>query len=194
MGVNVIEADGQRSLDKGNGRGDAGDVFGSADLKHLDGAHSEKVRAALCNISLTADSVTLDIYVSRQTCPEMVSASAVSPATAAQTGIVGGAELVIEGTLENAGTNFFNDLHLVVRGADGSEIPVTSPVAQDAATPLPDPPDQSLEGQPQSSSPSRLPDLLGKKVIVRGDLQRLIQKGTGMTETLRIKELQVLGD
>ena len=73
MGINVIEADGLRELDREKNRGDDADVFpGTSAVTHLDASHVENVRAALCDIRITPERVTLDIFTSRSTCPGML--------------------------------------------------------------------------------------------------------------------------
>lgn len=198
MGVNVVEADGDRALDNGADRGDAGDLFpGSSGALNLDAGHSENVRAALCNIDMTEERVRLDVYVSRSTCPETdLNPLAVSPAIAEATGVVGGEELVVKGVIENAGTNYFNDRRLIIRGEDGSEIAVTSPLPLKALEPrgsVDAAGDAIAEaGAVESSTtPENLSDILGQEVVVRGHLTRDVQQGVGLTDTLVIEEFQI---
>jgi M6 family metalloprotease-like protein len=185
MGVNVIEADGARDLDQDDNRGDAGDVFpGSANVTSADATHAEGIRAALCNIQQTPSAVTLEVFTSRTTCPGAPLAQvAISPSEAASGSVVRGEEVVVEGVLVNEGTNFFTDRKLVVKGeAGGGEIPVTAPVPLETAG-------AATAG---ATAPQDLSDILGKKVLVRGRVQKEMQKGTGLTDVLVIEEFEVV--
>ncbi len=185
MGVNVIEADGQRDLDRDENRADPGDVFpGSANVASADVSHAEGIRAALCNIVQAPDHVTLDIFTSRTTCPGALLAAAVPPSEAAGGEVMRGEEVVVEGVLTNEGTNYFTDRKLVVKGQEGGEIIVTTPV-----------PLESMAAGARSAGATRprdLSDILGKKVVVRGRVQKEMQKGTGLTDVLVIEEFEVI--
>lgn len=192
MGVNVVEADGDRALDNGTDRGDAGDPFpGRSGALHLDAGHAEAVRAALCNIDVTDQRIRLDVFVSRSTCPDTdLDPLAVTPETAVATGVVGGEELVVKGIIENAGTNYFTDQRLVMRGEDGSEIAVTAPFALETAEPI-GTAGTEAGGVDPSAGPGRLSEVLGQEVVVRGHLTRDVQQGVGLTDVLVIEELQL---
>ncbi len=187
MGVNVIEADGERDLDNKSNRGDGGDVFpGSMQVTSLDSTHAEGIGAALCNIVRADDHITLDIFTSRTTCPDALLAAAVTPAQALDDDVLRGTEVVVEGRLINEGTNYFTDRQLVVKGlgpTDGT-IMVTAPAPLEMA---PDP-----DGSRSPSEHQELSDILDKKVVVRGMVQKSRQKGIGLTDVLVIKEIEVL--
>lgn len=76
QGVDVMEADGKHDLTYSRNRGDAGDVFlGSTGTSQQTGRSVEPIKAALCNIRERGNSVVLDIYVSRNSCPSGASES-----------------------------------------------------------------------------------------------------------------------
>ena len=186
MGVNVVEADGRRDLDRNQSRADEGDVYlGSANVTSADAAHAEGIRAALCNIRQASDSVTLDIFTSRTTCPGALPQEvAISPAEATSGEVVRGTEVVVEGVLTNEGTNYFTDRKLVVtgQGEQGGEIAVTVPA-----------PLETARGGTSSdeASPEALSDILGKRVVLRGRVHKEMQKGVGLTDVLVVEELEV---
>ncbi|RWQ31001.1 MAG: M6 family metalloprotease domain-containing protein [Mesorhizobium sp.] len=183
MGVNIIEADGQRHLDgKGNNRADEGDVFpGSMNIASADASHAEKISAALCNIVQTTTEITLDIFVSQTTCPGALAPVAVAPAEALSNSDIG-QEVIVEGVLSNRGTNYFTDRDLVVTGA-GGEISVVSPAPLKSAQP---------DSFGSADGREDLSDLLDKKILLRGHLERQIQKGKGLTNVLVIEEYQLV--
>jgi M6 family metalloprotease-like protein len=186
MGVNVIEADGKRDLDNRRNRADKGDVFpGSGNVTNADVSHAEGIRAALCNIRQAPDAITLDVFTSRTTCPERIAQAAVSPAEVAKRATIAGQEVVVEGILTNEGTNFFTDRRLVVtgEGSTGGKIMVTAPAPLEIRRPP--------VGSRSAHEPQTLPDILGKKVIVRGRMQRELLKGEGLTDVLVIEELKI---
>ena len=87
MGLNVVEADGNRDLDNGNNRGDSGDVFpGESKKVSLDASHPENIKAAICDITLDGSTARFDVYVSRASCPGQLAGSAVSPAIVIEDG------------------------------------------------------------------------------------------------------------
>jgi M6 family metalloprotease-like protein len=181
MGVNIIEADSRRDLDKNTNRADAGDLFpGATNIAAVDAAHPEKIGAALCNIVQTTSAVTLDIFVSRTTCPGSLEPVAVSPAEVAAADIAVGKEIVVEGILSNKGTNYFTDRQLVISGEGGGELAVSAPAPLSTA--------QSGTG---TGTPENLSDLLDKKVLLRGRLERELRKGEGLTEVFVVEEYQV---
>jgi M6 family metalloprotease-like protein len=185
MGVNVIEADGDRDLDDDRNRADAGDVFpGSDDVTSADVSHAEGIRAALCNIVQTPEHVTLDVFTSRTTCPGALAAAAVPPSEVAGGAVMRGEEVVVEGVLTNEGTNYFADRRLVVtgEGTAGGKVVVTSPVPLETIAP----PSTAAAGAQDLS------DILGKKVLIRGRLQKEMQKGTGLTDVLVVEEFEVV--
>lgn len=182
MGVNVVEADGARHLDRNINRADAGDVFpGSRAVHGADVSHAEGLRAALCNIVVTPEHVTLDVFTSRTTCPGSLGPAAVSPAEAMRSAALAGEEIVVEGVLVNEGTNYFTDRALVVRGEgeEGGSIAVT------AGFPL-----ESAPGA--ESAPLDLSDVLGKRVVLRGRLQQQRQPGGEVVEVLVVEEIEVV--
>lgn len=185
MGVNVIEADGERKLDRNDSRGDDGDVFPGAKSKTaVDGTHAEHISAALCNIKQTAESIKFDVYVSRTTCPgALPEAAAISPQQAISDKLRG-EELLIEGVLTNQGSNYFSDRKLVVTGQGGAdsggEIIVTLPAPLEMAAP-------SNGNVPDANT---LSGLLNKNVILRGKLERKLQKGLGLTDVFVVDEVQ----
>ena len=187
MGVNVVEADGERDLDNDDNRGDAGDVFpGSANVTSADATHAEGIRAALCSIQQTSAAITLDVFTSRTTCPGAPLAQvAISPSEAASGSVVRGEEVVVEGVLTNEGTNYFTDRQLVVKGegAAGGAIAVTAPVPLETA---------GAPATAAATAPQDLSDILGKKVLVRGRVHKEMQKGTGLTDVLVIEEFEVV--
>lgn len=187
MGVNVVEADGRRQLDRNQSRGDAGDVFpGSANVTTADAGHAETIRAALCNIRQTDEAITLDVFTSRTTCPGALPAQvAISPAEATGPGAIRGTEVVVQGVLTNEGTNYFIDRTLVLKSEDGqaSQMIVTAPAALEAVR---------TPSTAASAGPETLSDLLGKKVLLRGRVQRELQKGAGLTDVLVVEEYEVV--
>ncbi len=188
MGVNVVEADGLRHLDRNQNRADRGDVFpGQGGVANVDSTHAEGIRAALCNIRQEADAVTLDVLTSRTSCPGTLPEQvAISPAQARGGDVVRGAEVVVRGILSNEGTNYFTDRRLVLKGGgdQGGEIPVTAPVplstARDRAAPA--------EGNARAD----LGSVLGKEVILRGRVRKEPQKGVGLADVLVVEEMQVV--
>ncbi|WP_114431313.1 M6 family metalloprotease domain-containing protein [Phyllobacterium bourgognense] len=187
MGINVIEADGARNLDRNQNRSDEGDVFpGSGNIASADISHVEKIAAALCNIVQTPNHITLDIFVTRTTCPGSLQPASISPSSMTRDSVAIGQEVVVKGVLYNKGSNYFTDRQLVVtgEGSAGTELPVTSPAP--------------LEVQPGASEPSpdqkphpNLSDLVGKKVLLRGRLQRETVKGKGLTDVFVVDEFKV---
>ncbi len=182
MGVNVIEADGLRNLDRKVNRADAGDMFpGALQVGFVDGSGAEQIRAALCNITQLPDRIRLDIYVSRTSCPGPLDSVAVSPQAAEALPLAIGEELVLKGVLKNLGTNYFTDRKLVLVGADGSSFAVEVPMALEV-------PNGPGGGEP---GPATLSDVLGKEVVVRGKLTLAPTTLDNLSRALRIEELQV---
>jgi M6 family metalloprotease-like protein len=187
MGVNVIEADGLRNLDRMGNRSDAGDLFpGQKNITSLDVTHAETIPAALCNIVQTPSQITLDVFVNQTTCPGNLAPAAVAPAAVAQQQVLPGQEVVVQGILTNKGTNFFTDRRLVISGENGAggELTVSAPV------PLTTSPQPSAAAAP-ADQPTNLSDLLNKKVFLRGEIQRQMQKGQGPTDVLVVKEFKL---
>ena len=197
MGINVIEADGKRQLDQAkiDNRGDAGDVFpGEGNVKAVDSTHAEHISAALCNIVQTPQKITLDIYVSRTTCPgALPQAVALSPLDAVNEKLRG-EEVVIEGVLTNQGSNYFTDRKLVVTGqggaASGGEVVVTLPAPLEVEEPLGASPADGTGDSRSLEDPDTLADLLNKKVILRGKLEKQVQQGMGLTDVFVVEEVQ----
>lgn len=187
MGVNVIEADSRRDLDRNRNRADAGDVFpGRANVTSADVSHAEGIRAALCNIVQTPTHVTLDVFTSRTTCPGALAAAAVPPSEVAGGAVARGEEVVVEGVLTNEGTNYFTDRKLVVKGEgpSGGEVLVTSPVPLESIA--------APSTTSRAAGPKDLSDILGKKVLLRGRMQKEMQKGTGLTDVLVVEEFEIV--
>lgn len=185
MGVNVIEADGKRELDRKVDRGDEGDVFPGADnVASVDGGHAERISAALCNIVLAPQRVTFDVFVSRTTCPSTMPQAAISPSEA-MSGKLRGEDVVIEGVLSNQGSNYFTDRKLVVTGEGGANVGGEVIVTVPAPLEMP-----GAESTPPSAD--TLSDLLDKKVILRGKLQKQVQKGVGLTDVFVVEEVQIV--
>ena len=89
-----------------------------------------------------------------------------------------GKTLKVDGTLENAGKNFFTDRRLVLRQLEGTDsVPVQWPgMAMDVARP------------PGSKSrPPMLSDYLGKKVAVVGVLEQVAGRDGVARYTLVIR-------
>ena len=97
-----------------------------------------------------------------------------------------GQEVVVKGVLYNKGSNYFTDRQLVVagEGSAGAELPVASPA------PLEVPPGASEPSPDQKPHPN-LSDLVGKKVLLRGRLQRETVKGKGLTDVFVVDEFKV---
>jgi hypothetical protein len=161
----------------------------------VDATHAEPIGAALCNIQQTPSHITLDIFTERTVCPEALAAAAVPPAEAVGGQVMRGAEVVVEGVLINEGNNYFTDRRLVVKGEgpEGGEILVTTPLPLETALPAtaPGAPTAAVAPQDPTAAPRDLSDVLGKKVLVRGHVQRAMQKGVGMTDVLVIEELEL---
>jgi M6 family metalloprotease-like protein len=183
MGVNVIEADGLRQLDKKvNNRADDGDVFpGSQNVTNLDASHAEKISAALCNIVQSPTEIKFDIFVSRSTCPGALAPVAVTPAEAVNTADIG-QEVVVEGVLSNRGKNYFTDRDLVITGP-GGELSVVPPLPMTIS---------KSQDTPSTITPENLSDLLDRKILLRGHLEQQVQKGKGLNNVLVIEEYQIV--
>ena len=114
--------------------------------------------------------------------PAPGAADAITPSEAlADSKVEKGAVVKVEGTLENAGTNYFTDRRLVLKEVDGEgEINVQAWLPMTA--------------QP-STDPSKrrevMSDFLGKKVILTGKVTQQPVKGVGVTEVLVVKAAHV---
>ena len=72
-GVDLEGADGNNDLDNTTNRGDAGDIFpGSSDKRKFDKttSPSSSGSVAVCEISNSADSMTANLHVTTNTCPD----------------------------------------------------------------------------------------------------------------------------
>ncbi|HEY0684052.1 MAG TPA: M6 family metalloprotease domain-containing protein [Steroidobacter sp.] len=170
-GVELVEADGNKSLNDPAERGQPGDVFpgtSNATLFDVNTTPASVGRIAVCNISAPAAAMTMDLRVSRNTCapaaaplpsgpPEQVS-SAEEPASdlAALQALAEGTHVRAVGVLENIGGDYFKarDRKIALVSEDGTAIEVL--VDKPLEPRLPQNPKQQ-EG---------LSSLLGKPVVV----------------------------
>ena len=95
-----------------------------------------------------------------------------------------GRPVTVEGTLTNAGTNYFTDLRVVLKDSkDASEGVLVQPWL-----PVSLPPHQSSA---DASTPT-LAEYLGKKVIIKGVLTDGVLKNVGQTKVLRVESAQII--
>lgn len=182
LGVNVIEADGLRELDRNDNKGEAGDQFpGSRSVENLDSGSDEPIQAAICDISIADDSVTFDLYVTRTTCPDRTGLAAVSIEEALSA--PAGTEIVIDGFLTNRGENYFTDRDLAIMSGDM----VLGPIISSAPIGIVPPPPGTL-GAPDVGVVDPLSANLDMPGYVRGAWEIVPQTDGALQRVFRVEE------
>jgi len=94
-----------------------------------------------------------------------------------------GRRIEVSGQLENAGTNYFTDLRVVLEDSEGNAIYVTPWL------PLEFPPSPPGVSRPR---PPTLSDYLGKRVKLVAILEHTTFKGIGEVYSLRVKSAAII--